>query len=248
MVDRALFVDMAGAKGAMQELSIIANNLANANTVGFRADYEAVQADKEMSDSDSTRINPYQERTYSDFKSGALNYTGRDLDVAVNGEGFIAVQTKEGKEAYTRAGNLEINSKGLLVNSRGDLVLGSGGVIAIPQAQRLSINQYGGILAQLPGQGERDLVTVAKIKLVKPDTSKLQKGPDGLFYMMDGGKVKESNTVRLSPESLEGSNVDTVRSMVELINISRQFEMHTKLMKSVEDNAVRSNQLLDITK
>lgn len=249
MIDRALFLDMAGAKDSMQSLSMIANNLANATTTGFRADYQTAQADASTMGEKSTRISPHQERTYSDFRSGPLNYTGRDLDIAINGDGFIAVQTKEGKEAYTRAGNLEINSKGFLTTGRGDLVLGDGGVMPIPQAQRLSINKYGQIAAQLPGQGEKDLVTVGRIKLVDAPVDSLQKGVDGLFYRVgQTGALPDSDKVMLSPETLEGSNVNTMKSMVDLINLSRQFEIHTKLMKSVEDNAVRSNQLLDITK
>lgn len=248
MVDRAIFLGMSGAKSSMQEIGIISNNLANANTIGFRADYEALQANPEQQDPKATRVSANPERTYSDFQPGPLSYTGRDLDIALQGPGFIAVQTKEGEEAYTRAGNLEVDPKGFLVTSQGDFVLGRGGLISIPQAQSLSIDNFGNIAIQLPGQGEKDLTILGQLKLVDIPTNTLQKGENGLFYVSGDEVVKASDTIRLSPKTLEGSNVNTVKSMVDLIQLSREFEMHVKLMKTMEENATRSNQLLDISK
>ena len=248
MVDRSLFLGMSGANDAMQQMSLIANNLANANTVGFRADYEVTQADAKQSSSKETRTFPHTERSYSDFKPGPLNFTDRDLDVAIQGSGFIAVQTKDGKEAYTRAGNLELDSNGFLVTGKGDFVVGTGGLISIPKAQSMSINSFGEIAVQLMGDGLKDLVHVGKIKLVDVPIDQLQKGADGLFHAMGEAHFNESDNVLLAPKTLEGSNVDTVKTMVDLINLSRQFEMHSKIMKAMEDDASRSNQLLDISK
>lgn len=249
MVDRAIFLGMTGAKSSMQEIGIISNNLANANTIGFRADYQAMQADpNQQQDGLATRVYANTERTYSDFQPGPLTYTGRDLDIALQGRGFIAVQTKEGKEAYTRAGNLEIDPKGFLVTSRGDFVVGRTGLITIPPAQSLSIDNFGSIAVQLPGQGPKDLTVLGQLKLVDVPTDTLQKGEDGLFYVVGDATAKVSDSIRLSPKTLEGSNVNTVQAMVDLIELSREFEMHVKLMKAIEDNATRSNQLLDISK
>ena len=247
MTDRSIFVGMTGAKASMLQLNVIANNLANANTVGFRADSALIESENGAGSQTDTRHAAKMTRTYSDFKPGPMIPTGRDLDVAIDGKGFIAVQTKEGKEGYTRNGNLHINAEGLLVTSQGDLVLGDGGIISIPQAQKININSRGAIAVQVAGQSANDIVTVGNLKLVEAQVDKLEKGPDGLFYTVGDGEAKISQDVRLVPETLEGSNVDTVKAMVDLIDLSRTFEIHTKLMKMIEDNALRSNQTLNIS-
>lgn len=247
MVDTALFVGMSGAKEAMHSLQVISNNLANANTIGFRADYETIKSLPVTSDAKETRVYSAPDRTYSDFKPGAIMKTGSDLDVALSGPGFIAVQTKEGKEAYTRAGNLRITPQGVLVTQRGDIVLGSTGVITIPQATKIHIGERGGVSAQLIGDGEKDLTELGSIKLVDAPPSQLQKGEDGLFYLAEGATAMPSDKVTLVSGALEGSNVDPVRALTEIIDISRQFEMHTKLMRALEDNTMKANQLLEVS-
>lgn len=248
MVDRSIFLGMSGASDALQQMNLIANNLANANTVGFRADYEVTQASANQLTSKSTRVYPHTERSYSDFKPGPLTYTDRDLDVAIQGRGFIAVQTKDGQEAYTRAGNLEVDPQGFLVTKKGDFVLGQGGLISIPDAARLEIDQFGEISVQMKGDPEKDIVNLGKIKLVDAPIQQLQKGSDGLFHAIGDSHFDKSKQVLLVPKTLEGSNVDTVKTMVDLINLSRQVEMHSQTMKAMENNADRSNKLLDIAK
>ena len=247
MVDTALFVGMTGAKQSMHALRIISNNLANANTLGFRADYETIKTIPTNQNRMQTRVYSGPDKTYSDFKPGPMIETGGDLDIAINGPGFIAVQTKEGKEAYTRAGNLQITKDGLVVTGKGDMVIGSNGVITIPPAARVSIGERGIISVQPLGQSPNELTTVGTIKLVDIPNSQLQKGADGLFYLAEGASALASNSVKITSGALEGSNVDPVRALTELIDISRHFEMHTKMMRSIEDNSGKSNQLLNIT-
>jgi flagellar basal-body rod protein FlgF len=247
MTDRALFLGMTGAKDAMAQLNLVANNIANANTVGFRSDFALMKTIGTQNDKMDTRQFTQMARTYSDFKQGPLISTGRELDVAIDGPGFIAVQTKEGKEAYTRSGNLEINPKGLLVTNKGDLVLGQRGVISIPRAQKINIDKSGIVSAQLPGEAATEMVNLNTIKLVHAPLANLQKGEDGLFYMAGEGSVVRSDDIKLLPETLEGSNVDTVKEMVNLIDLSRNFEIHTRMMRTMEENATRSNQTLNIT-
>lgn len=246
-MDTALFVGMSGAKESMRALQVIANNLANSNTVGFRADYETVKSLPTNHNGMQTRIYGASNSTYSDFKPGPAIVTGGELDIALNGPGFIAVQTKEGREAYTRAGNLRMTKDGLLVTSKGDLVLGEKGVITIPPAIKVGIGERGQVSARLRGQGDNELTNLGSIKLVEIPIDQLHKGHDGLFYMADNGTAVPSDKVRVVSGSLEGSNVDPVRALSELIDISRQFEMHTKVMKSIEDNSMRSNQLLSMS-
>ncbi|MGQ3892632.1 flagellar basal-body rod protein FlgF [Legionella sp. CNM-4043-24] len=247
MVDTALFVGMSGAKQSMRALQIISNNLANANTVGFRADYETIKSFPTSSDKMQARVYSASNRTYSDFKAGPIMETGSPLDIALSGPGFIAVQTKEGKEAYTRAGNLRLSPQGLLMTQRGDMVLGSRGVISIPPATRIHIGERGMVTAQLRGQSEREQTEIGPIKLVEPALDQLHKGEDGLFYLSDEGVALASDKVRIVSGALEGSNVDPVKSLTEIIDISRQFEMHAKLMRSIEENSMKSNQLLEVS-
>lgn len=245
MIDRGLFLGMNGTKDSMFQLDLAANNLANANTVGFRADYAIAKVEAQH-DSLGSRINTSTERVYSDFTPGPIVETGRELDIAIEGKGFIAVQSKDGREGYTRAGNLQMNEDGYLVTIKGELVLGDSGPISIPTNQRVSIDKHGGISALLAGGADVDYVLLDTIKLVDAPIDKLRKGQDGLFYLPDGETAKVSDEVRVIREALEGSNVNTVKSMVDLIDISRKFEIHTKLMKAIEDNSMRSNQLLHV--
>jgi flagellar basal-body rod protein FlgF len=247
MVDTALFVGMSGAKESMHALQMISNNLANSSTVGFRADFNTLKPVPTNQEEKQTRVYSGTGRSYSDFTPGPTVDTGNELDVSLNGPGFIAVQTKEGKEAYTRAGNLRITPQGLLTTAKGDLVLGAKGVINIPPATRISIGEKGVVSVQLKGDGVKDLTDVGTIKLVNASPNLLQKGHDGLFYLENDGTATVSDSIRLIPRTLEGSNVNPVHALAELIEISRQFEMHTKLMSAIEDNSVKSNQLLDVS-
>ena len=249
MVDKALFIGTSGAKDSMHELQLITNNLANSSTTGFRADYETSKPYQVDKNGEQTRAYAVLNQAYSDFKHGPIYNTGRDLDVAISGDGFIAVQSASGAEGYTRAGNLQIKD-GFLETQTGQLILGVNGVIAIPKdADRISIGGDGSVSAQL--KGSNDIVTINRMKLTNPPTSQLQKGADGLFYMSGDDAVSSlplDEKVRLSVHALEGSNVSTVEMLTDLIDLSRKFELHTNLMKSVQDNASRANQILEVPK
>jgi flagellar basal-body rod protein FlgF len=243
MTDKAIFIGMDGARSSMHQLEIITNNLANANTTGFRADYEVMKQDPINNDPKQTRVYSKIHGTFTDFKTGPIINTGRDLDVAVSGNGFIAVQGKGGKEAYTRAGDLQIMN-GTLVTRSGDLVIGSGGVINIPPAQKLNIAADGSITIQIPGNTE--MVPVDRIKMVTPDTTQLHKGEDGLFYMTNSTPQQQDDKIRLTHGALEGSNVNTVETLTKLIDLSRHFEVHTNMMRSMQENASKANEVLQI--
>ncbi len=248
MVDTALFVGMSGAKDSMRSLQVISNNLANANTIGFQADYETMKSYSDTQPGLQTRSYSAGGVTSSDFKPGPIIQTGGELDIAIMGPGFIAVQTKDGQEGYTRAGNLKITPEGLLLTSKGDMVLSDKGVINIPLATKLNINEFGEITAQLPGESAKQLAKLGNIKLVHIPPSSLQKGEDGLFHLMgDSEEPKADHTVKIQSGALEGSNVNSILALTQLIDVSRQFEMHTKMMKNIEDNSSKSNQLLDGT-
>lgn len=245
MVDKALFIGTSGAKNSVHELEIITNNLANINTTGFREDYQVMkqyQVDKKQKR--QSRAYSVMQKTYSDFKSGPILHTDRTLDVAISGKGFIAVQSKSGKEGYTRAGDLQIKN-GILTTQNGEIVLGTSGVINMGNAQKFSIGSDGTISARLPG--ERNLITINQIKLVDPPVDQLEKGKDGLFYLPgDASALKRNNDITLISGALEGSNVNPVVTLTDLIEVSRQFEMHTDLMKTIKEDATKANEILEL--
>lgn len=245
MVDTAIFVGMTGAKRRMEAMSVVTNNLANLDTIAYLSDHQLVQSQGLKGEMES-RLYSASQKTYPDFKHGPLITTGRDLDVALDGNGFIAIQTHDGREAYTRGGNLKLTPEGVLVSNTGNLVLGRQGTITVPRATRLSISENGMIRVQLPGQAENTLTDVGQLKLVDIAPQDLVKGKDGLLYMKDEGSASASDAIKLITGSLEGSNVDTAQSLVDLIDLSRNFEIQTHLMRSIEKNAQKANELLNI--
>lgn len=246
MVDHAIYTNVGGARECLRKTQLISNNLANLNTVGFHSDFGTLVSKSTSASGMQTRISPGSGQTYTDHKSGPIFYTGRELDVAINGPGFIAVQSKSEKEGLTRAGNFDITAQGFLTTQSGELVLGEKGVITIPPGSKVFIDEKGFITARLKGESEADLAEIGRIKLVNPAVKDLAKGDDGLFYPNENADLTVSRDIKLVPESLEGSNVDPVRALVELVDLSRQFDFQSKLMHSVEENAAKVNSLLDL--
>jgi flagellar basal-body rod protein FlgF len=242
-MDKALFIDSTGAKTSMHQLELLTNNLANANTTGFRADLESLKQSK--NDPKSTRVYSSLDKTYTDFTHGPAIRTDRDLDIAMANEGFIAVKSKSGKEGYTRSGELQRTPEGLITTKTGEVVMGVNGIIDTPQdTRRVSIAEDGTVTVLLKGQ---DLpVTLNRIKLTNPAVDQLRKGEDGLFYMVDESPVRFDEKIRVIPGSLEGSNVNPVQALTTLIELSREFEMHTNFMKTLETQAGKSNQILEM--
>lgn len=247
MVDKALYIGTSSERSAMKSMDLITNNLANSNTDGFRADYETSKPYQVNLKGQQTRAYSVLDIAYSDFTHGPIYNTGRDLDVAISSDGFFAVQSQTGKEAYTRAGNFQLKD-GLLKTESGQIVLGTNGVISIPQdAARVSIGDDGSISVQL--KGDNQMVPINRLKLTNPLVSQLQKGADGLFYFAgQGGAPKPDENVRLTTHALEGSNVNPVKALTDLIDISRQFQLHTNFIKTMGENANKANQLLEVPK
>lgn len=246
-MDRALYVAMAGAKEIMQAQTVNANNLANVSTNGFKADLNAFM---------SVPVNGpgYQSRVYAvdggngvDLSPGAIQATGRDLDVAVQGDGYIAVQAADGSEAYTRAGNLKLDAGGQLLTGAGHPVLGSGGPMAVPPSEKLEIGADGTISVRPLGQSAATLSAVDRIKLVKIPVDQLRKGDDGLLRVAPGNEPTTDGSVRVVSGALEGSNVNAVDSMVTMISLSRSYEMTVKAMRSVEDNDRAASELIKLS-
>ncbi|EGG99168.1 Flagellar basal-body rod protein FlgF [gamma proteobacterium IMCC2047] len=246
-MDKSLYIAMTGAVQNARGTAIHANNLANVNTMGFRSDYAQARAMPVYGETYASRVYAMEENPGTNFAYGTLVETGNELDVAVNGEGWIAVQTPDGGEAYTRAGEMKVDSLGILRNGNGLPVMGQGGPIALPPFERITIGQDGTISIQGAGANPGSLSQVDRIKLVNPDASQLYKGNDGLMRQRDGQAAPADAAVGVSAGFLEGSNVNSVEALTELISLSRQFELHVKMMKTAEENSEASARLLQMS-
>lgn len=243
-MDRMLYVAMSGAKQAMEQHASVANNMANVSTTGFRAQINAFQAVPVVGEEAATRAFVVSTTPGADFRQGPLSETGRDLDVAVKGEGWLVVQTEAG-EAYTRAGNLQVAPDGQVTGAGGLPVLGDGGPLAIPPGSTVSIAANGLVSARVPGNGATGLVEVGRLKLVNPAAGELVRGDDGLFRMAEGLPPADTDpAVAIASGYLEGSNVNAVDAMVDMIAVSRLMEMQMKALQTADENAQSANRLL----
>ncbi len=243
-MDRNLFISMSGAKETLLAQTAVASNLANAATYGFKADLEQFRSMPVFGPGYPSRVYAMHERPATDFYPGPIQTTGRELDVAVQGEGWLAVQAPDGSEAYTRRGDLQLSPEGLLKTGDGLLVLGENGPIAIPPAQKLEIAPDGTI-SIVPLGGKPDVSAVIdRIKLVRPPVDQLEKSQDGLIRLKNGATAQAEGGVSLVAGALEGSNVNAVAALVEMIELARRFELQVKMMKTAEDDADASAKLL----
>jgi len=245
-MDRMLYIAADGASQIQTAQAVNANNLANAGTTGFKAQFEALRALPVYGPGHASRVHSMTEISGVDYSPGSLMATGRSLDIAVNGEGWIAVQAPDGSEAYTRAGDLRVSATGLLETGAGHLVLGDGGPISIPDAQELEIAADGTVSVLPIGQAPSTLAEVGRIKLVNPLQTDLQKGADGLLRLADGAIAPADASVRLASGVLESSNVNTVEALTTMIHLARQFETQVKLMKTAEETDAASAKLMSI--
>lgn len=247
-MDKALYISMTGAKHNMLAQTSHANNMANINTTGFRADFaQARSMGVYYGDGLPTRAYALTETPATNFAQGPMVQTGQDLDIAVNGAGFIAVQAPDGSEAYTRAGNLQLDANGILRTGSGFAVLGNGGPIALPPLEAVSIGRDGTISIIAEGQGPETSAEVDRIKLVNPEITDMTKGTDGLLRSRTDNNLVADAAVSLSSGVLEGSNVNAVSEFTEILSLSRQYEMQVKLMKTVEENSESSTRLLQVS-
>lgn len=241
-MDRMIYLSMAGAKATMQRQEVLANNLANASTTGFRAELQAFRAVPVRGDGASTRAYAIETSTGYDATPGAVASTGRSLDVAMQGNAWLAVQGFDGTEAYTRMGSLQTGPDGTLMTSGGRTVLGDGGPITIPPNTEASIGADGSVTVR---QANGTLNTVGRLKLVTPEAP-LARGDDGLFRAADGDLPADPNA-RLSPGALEGSNVNPIENMVAMIAAARQFEAQMKMLQTAERDEQTAAQLLSMS-
>ncbi|MEL7296756.1 MAG: flagellar basal-body rod protein FlgF [Pseudomonadota bacterium] len=245
-MDRLAYIAMTGARQTEIAQAVNSNNLANASTTGFRADLHAFESLPVSGPGRPTRVNAVGETFATDFAQGATLATGRDLDVAIQGQGFFVVRTADGSEALTRAGDFRLNSVGQLLTGRGDPVMGEGGPVAVPPSSTITIATDGTISVRPLGQSAAALVTVDRLKLVKPPVDTLQKGTDGLLRVTSGEPPVTDASVLLTPGALETSNVNVAESLVSMIGLARHYEMQVKAIQTAEENADTAASLLRV--
>ncbi|AKJ30972.1 flagellar basal-body rod protein FlgF [Caldimonas brevitalea] len=239
-MDRMIYLSMTGAKATMQRQETLANNLANVSTVGFRAELQAFRAVPVRGDGASTRVYALETTTGYDDSTGTLQNTGRPLDVAMQGNAWLAVQGMDGTEAYTRNGALTVAADGTLMTHNGLTVLGDGGPIQVPPNAQVSIAPDGTLGAKT---GNGPITPIGRLKMVTPEAP-LQRGADALFRAADGNELPADPNARLQDGALEGSNVSAVETMVSMIAAARQFEAQMKMLQTAERNEQSATKLL----
>jgi flagellar basal-body rod protein FlgF len=242
-MDRLIYTSMSGAKYLLERQATLSNNLANAGTTGFRADTVGLRAVPAVSAQAGTRVFTVETTTGADFSQGPLSATGRTLDVAIQGQGWLAVQASDGSEAYTRDGALQVGPDGVLQLANGLQVQGTGGPISIPaDAQSILIGGDGTVTVK--AASSQTPTSVGQLKLVNPPTSDLVKGSDGLFRTQTGDPAEADASVKAVDGTLEGSNVNVVEAMVGMIAASRQFEMQMKMLSTAEQNEQKAGTVI----
>ena len=246
-MDKSLYVAMTGAKELLQAQAVNNYNLANANTTGFKADLSAFQSQAVAGSGYASRVYATDASTGWDSGEGSITATGRPLDLAVQGQGFIAVQGPNGQEAYTRNGDLHLSPDGVLETSTGQAVLGDNGPITLPPSESVKIADDGTVSVVPLGATPGTVAAVGRIKLVNPPADSLVRESGGLFQLAAGGTAPADATVKVAAGALESSNVDLASAMVNMIDLARSFDLQVKAMQSADNNAQASSQLLQST-
>jgi flagellar basal-body rod protein FlgF len=243
-MDRLIYTAMSGAKHTLGRQAAVSHNLANAGSIGYRAEEHRLRAVPVRSEALPTRAFVVEASTASDLTPGPLQQTGRVLDVAVQGQGWIALALPDGGEAYTRNGSLEISVNGTLQTRAGIPVQGDGGPISIPPDNTITIGKDGTITILQASGARNNPSAIGRIKLVDPPVAALERGTDGLFRLRGGGSSPIDDSVVLASGYLEGSNVDVVAEMVDMIALARQFDLQMRMLTTAEQNDRAATQLL----
>jgi flagellar basal-body rod protein FlgF len=243
-MDRIIYIAMAGAQGASQQLAAVTHNLANISTTGFKSEMNVFKALPVVGEGAKTRAYVQETTPTSDYASGVIQATGRNLDVAVKGPGWIAVQDANGQEAYTRLGNLQVSINGVLENGAGQTILGDGGPIAVPPDQEIMIGHDGTVSTAPIGQNQKAVGVAGRIKLVNPPETDLVRGDDGLFRRKSGQPAPADENIRLAVGSLESSNVNPAESLVKMISLGRQFDLQMRVMTTASDDHKAADKII----
>ena len=248
-MDRLIYTSLTAMRGSMARQTAIANNLANAQTPGFRADISEAQSLwlKSNGTSFESRAMSSEEVVAADMRAGTVSSTGRDLDIAIGGDSLLAVQSADGEEAYTRRGDLQLTEGGLLITGDGRPVQGGQGPVTIPSADSIKIDAQGRIFIVPAGGDPNQPQEVDRLKLVAPAGSDIAKGLDGLFRVKGGGTLPDDPDARVTSGSLEGSNVSATEALVDMIEASRSWDAQLKIIGDARDNDAATANLMQLS-
>jgi flagellar basal-body rod protein FlgF len=246
-MDRMLYIAMSGAKETLIAQASNSNNLANVNTPGFMEDLNQFRSMPVFGEGYPTRVYALDERPNINFDKGSIQATGNPLDLAVNGEGYFAVQSVDGSEAYTRRGDLKVDANGLVTNGQGLPLIGNSGPIALPPYERLEVAPDGTITILPEGATPEGLAIIDRIKMVNPEADQLIKGEDGLLRLKEGEEADADAETQLVSGAIESSNVNVADSLVTMIELARKFEMQVKMMKTAEELDSASVKLMSMS-
>jgi len=245
-MDRMIYTAMTGAKHILEQQATTAHNLANATSTGFKSQVDSFRAVPVLGDQLSTRAFVVDATAGADFNPGPIQSTSRELDVAIQGKGWLVVQRADGSEGYTRNGSLKVSENGVLQTASGLTVMGDGGPISIPPDVKVSIAKDGTVSSvsnnTLPGPSN----AIGRLKLVNPPETNLVRAEDGLFVSKDGNPAEVNANVNVVSGALEASNVNVIDAMVTMISLARQFDTQMKLVQSAENNANKAAQLFSL--
>ena len=245
-MDKLIYTAMTGASQVLEQQASVSENLANVSTPGFRSVLNTFRAVPLLGEGLPTRTFVVDSTIGTNFSPAGLQPTGRDLDIAVNGKGWIAVQGPDGKEAYTRNGSLQIGADGMLKTSTGLNVIGSSGPINIPPTSQITF-AYDGTISSIPDGSQAGGITVIDtVKLVNPPENQLERGADGLFRLKSGTAAPADPNTQIVPDNIEGSNVNTVSALVNMISLSRKFDMQMKMLTTADNDAKQASTIMGI--
>lgn len=234
-MDKLAYTSVNAMKSLMNRQTAIANNMANSNTVGFKADMVSAKAKYLTGPGHDSRAMAVERDMQANMNAGTITKTDRPLDIALEGDAMIAVQAADGSEAYSRRGDLQIAASGAMITGDGFPVMGEGGPITMPPAERVDIGQDGTIFI-VPLGGDPALPQqLDQIKLVSMTGSAISKGPDTLFRAADDGVLPVDENARLISGALEESNVNMTSALVDMIETSRAWETQAKLLRTAEE-------------
>ncbi|MFB9134727.1 flagellar basal-body rod protein FlgF [Vibrio olivae] len=240
-MDSFLYTATSGASRVLKAQQVHSNNLSNADTAGFRADMERLNSVPLQGAGFDGRTMVVTNSAATRYDSGDITKTGRPLDVAILGEGFFAVETPNGEEAYTRAGNIAVDVNGAL-SINGFALIGENGPMVLPEYQKVEVSERGVISITPPGGGAE--VQVGAMKLVRPEPNELQKQSDSLLHTVNGGVLDADETVQIASEHVEGSNVSAIDELLNVMSLTRNFEMQVRMMKAAETLAQAGNKMM----
>ena len=246
-MDRLIYTAYSGLAASTVQTRVIASNMANAQTTGFRAELLAASPTAIAGTGLPARTMTQAAVRGASTAQGDIVGTGNPLDVALTGDTMLAVTASDGTEAYTRRGDLSVDAQGTLVNGEALPVLSDTGPITVPPGAKLKISPDGTVLATDPAQADAPPQPIGRIKLASTTGSAIDKGLDGLFRVVGGGVLPTDDAARLVSGSLEKSNVNPTRVLVDMVEAQRLFEMRSKVVATAKDNDERSAQLMTLS-